>query len=530
MRRPTSLFLVLALMTSISVLSDCAFAQGMRSAGASETVKAFDLGKLEGSNERQVATLQRLLRRLGYLREDDMSRQLDTATTAALARFLSESGSNAPSTYDALLRVLFTAVWNREGWGRGEAAGQDKIIEREKVQASQEALKKLGYEPGPLDGKFGPATLASIEVFQQDTGMKIDGLLTRNTHDSIQRALLLIGQKSKGQVRVLNWPDYIDPAVLERFTKETKIQVVHDVFDDPDITKELLLAKSPLYDVIVQASSQMRPILNNRAVKEIERKKLPNFKNLDPEALRYTAKLDPENKHSIPYMWGTIGIGVNEAAVKKIVPDAKIDSLAMFLDPKIAKQLSACGLAVVDVPADMIPAFVGYVGGDIGHVGTADLEAVEQVLSQVTPYLKTIPADQFIDDLAEGKFCAAIGYSGDIFQARAKAGKAKISYHVPIEGSELWFDLMVIPENARNIDAAYKFLNFILDPEVAAANTNYLQYANPNKASAPYINPELMNDPGLYPPAEVLTRLQVLQPLPENAEEELQRIWKKLSP
>ena len=502
----------------------------MRSAEAGETAKELDLSKLEGANERQVATLQRLLRRLGYLREEDMSRQLDAVTTAALTRFLAESGSSAPSTYDALLRVLFTAVWNREGWGRGEAVGQDKIIEREKVQASQEALKKLGYEPGPLDGKFGPATLASIEVFQQDTGMKIDGLLTRNTHDSIQRALLLIGQKSKGQVRVLNWPDYIDPAVLKRFTKQTKIQVVHDVFDNPDITKELLLAKSPLYDVIVQSSSQMRPILDKQAVKEIERKKLPNFKNLDPEALRYTAKLDPENKHSIPYMWGTIGIGVNEAAVKKILPEAKVDSLAMFLDPNIAKQLSACGLAVVDVPADIIPAMVGYVGGDIGHVGIADLEAVEQVLSQVSPYLKTIPAAQFIDGLAEGKFCAAIGYSGDVLQARARAGKGKISYYVPIEGSELLFDLMVIPENARNIDAAYIFLNFMLDPEVAAANTNYLQYANPNKASAPYINAELMNDPGLYPPSEVLTRLQVLHPLPENAEEELQRIWKRLSP
>jgi hypothetical protein len=181
MRRPSLLFLVLVLMTSVSALSDHVFAQGMRSAGASETVKALDLGMLEGSNERQVATLQRLLRRL-------MSRQLDAATTAALAGFLGESGTDTPSTYDALLRVLFTAVWNREGWGRGEAAGQDKIIEREKVQASQEALKKLGYEPGPLDGKFGPATLASIEVFQQDIGMKIDGLLTRNTHDSIQRA------------------------------------------------------------------------------------------------------------------------------------------------------------------------------------------------------------------------------------------------------------------------------------------------------------------------------------------------------
>jgi putrescine transport system substrate-binding protein len=503
----------------------------MRSAGASETVKTFDVSKLEGANERQIATLQRLLRRLGYLREDDMSRQLDPVTTAALGRFLAESGSNAPSSnYEAVLRVLFTAVWNREGWGKGEAAGQDKIVEREKVKASQEALKKLGYEPGPLDGKFGPATLASIEVFQQDTGMKIDGLLSRNTHDSIQRALLLIGEKPKGQVRVLNWPDYIDPAMLERFTKQTKIQIVHDVFENPDITKELLLAKSPLYDVIVQASSQIRPILDKRAVKEIDRKKLSNYNNLDPEALRYTAKLDPDNKHSIPYMWGTIGIGVNEAAVKKILPDAKVDSLAMFLDPKIAEQLSACGLAVVDVPADMIPAFVGYVGGDIGHIGIADLEAVEQVLSQVAPYVKTVPADEFIDDLAEGKFCAAIGYSGDVFQARARAGKGKITYHVPVEGSELWFDLMVIPENARNVDAAYKFLNFLLDPEVAAANTNYLQYANPNKASAPYINAELMSDPGLYPPTDVLARLQILQPLPANVEEELQRIWKKLGP
>jgi putrescine transport system substrate-binding protein len=101
---------------------------------------------------------------------------------------------------------------------------------------------------------------------------------------------------------------------------------------------------------------------------------------------------------------------------------------------------------------------------------------------------------------------------------------------VPVEGSELWFDLMVIPENARNVDAAYKFLNFLLDPEVAAANTNYLQYANPNKASAPYINAELMSDPGLYPPTDVLARLQILQPLPANVEEELQRIWKKLGP
>jgi putrescine transport system substrate-binding protein len=531
MPRLRLLSLMLALALGLTAAAGAGFGQGMRSAdSAGKPAPKFDVGKLEGTNERQVATLQRLLRRLGYLREEDMSRQLDLVTTAALGRFLAETqASPAASNYEGLLRLLFTAVWDREGWGRGQAAGQDLIVERDKVKASQEALKKLGYEPGPIDGKFGPATLASIEVFQQDVGMNIDGLLTRNTHDNLQRALLLRGEKPKGRVRVLNWPDYIDPAVLERFTRETKIQVVHDVFENSDVTKELLLARSPLYDLIVQGSSQLRPILAAGAIREIDRKKLPNYSNLDPEALRYTARLDPENKHSIPYMWGTIGIGVDEAAVKKIIPDVKVDSLGMFVDPEIAERLSACGLAMVDEPTDVIPALVAFVGGDVGKIGIADLEAVEQVLSKVAPYVKVVPVDRFIDDLAEGKYCAAIGYSGDVFQARARKGKDKLSYYVPIEGSQLWFDLLVIPENAPNLDAAYKFLNFLLDGRVAAANTNYLHFANPNKASAPYIDADLMNDPGLYPPTEVLARLQVLQPLTSNVEEELQRIWKKLS-
>jgi putrescine transport system substrate-binding protein len=506
--------------------------QGMRSAPSSSNQVDFDVGKLQGVNERQVATLQRLLRRLGYLKDEDMSRQLDDKTSGAIIRFVSFTGPDANlSDYNDVLRLLFTAVWQREGWGKGQAAGQDTIVDRGKVKASQEALKKLGYEPGPVDGKFGPATLASVEVFQQDVGMKIDGLLTRNTHDAVMRALVLNGEKPKGEVRVLNWPDYIDPAVLERFTKESQIQVVHDVFENSDETKELLLSRSSHYDVIVQGSSQLRPILDQKAVRELDREKLPNYGNLDPEALRYTARLDPENKHSLPYMWGTIGIGVNEEAVRKILPDVKVNSLAMFLDPKIAQPLSACGLAFVDEPADVVPALVAHIGGDIGKIGIADLEAVDQALSKVAPYIKVVSVARYIDDLADGKYCAVIGYSGDMFMAREaakEAGNGRISYYVPAKGSQLWFDLMVIPQNARNVDAAYRFLNFLLEPEVAAANTNYLQFANPNKASAPYINSSLMDDPGLYPPAEVLARLEVLQPITANVEAELARIWEKL--
>jgi putrescine transport system substrate-binding protein len=152
-------------------------------------------------------------------------------------------------------------------------------------------------------------------------------------------------------------------------------------------------------------------------------------------------------------------------------------------------------------------------------------------LSQVASYVKVVSAARYIDDLAEGKYCAVVGYSGDMFMARdaaKQAGTRRISYYVPIEGSQLWFDLMVIPQNAPNVDNAYRFLNFLLEAEVAAANTNYLQYANPNKASAPFINKPLMDDPGLYPPAEVLARLEILLPLTPNVEAELNRIWAKL--
>ena len=535
MHRTASLAAALvATLLSLAAAAPSGLAQGMRSASSAPSGPVeFDIGKIEKISKRQVATLQRLLRRLGYLKDADMSRSLDQKTKASIGRFIAiTKPASEPADYDALLRLMFTAVWDNEGWGKGRAQGQDTIVEKDKVKTSQEALKKLGYEPGPLDGKFGPATLASIEVFQQDVGMKVDGLLNRNTHEAVLRALSLNGHKAKGQVRILNWPDYIDPGMLERFTKETEIHVVHDVFENSDETKQVLLSGSSDYDVIVQGSSQLRPILDEQAIRELDLKKLPNYNNLDPEALRYTGRLDPENKHSLPYMWGTVGIGVDEEAVKTLVPDAKVNSLSMFLDPKTAEALSKCGLAFVDEPTDVVPAIVAHLGGDIGKIGIADLEAVDQALTKVAPYIKIVSVARYIDDLAAGKYCAIVGYSGDIYMARdaaREAGKGKISYYVPDEGSQLWFDLMVIPKNAKNVDSAYKFLNFLLEPEVAAANTNYLRFANPNKASAPHIDAELMDDPGLYPPAEVLSRLEVLLPITPNVETELTRIWGKLT-
>ncbi|MDP9137263.1 MAG: extracellular solute-binding protein [Pseudomonadota bacterium] len=485
------------------------------------------------SGDRQVATVQRLLRRLGYLNDADMTRQMDNMTKFATTLFLADikRPPDVPDT-DTLMKLLFSTAWAKEGWGSGTAQGQELVVEPGKVRAAQEALAKLNYEPGPTDGVFGPATLSSVELFQEDNGMRVDGLLTRNTHEAILRGLVLLGQTPKAEVRILNWPDYVDPAVLETFERETKIKVVHEVFESSDETKELLLAHSSKYDIIVQPGYQLRPVLEKEGLVQIlDKTRLSNVGNLDPEALRLTGDLDPGNQHSVPYMWGTVGIGVNEDAVRKLASAAKPDSLAMFLDPALAKPLSSCGLAFVDEPTDVLPALVAYVGGDPRKIGIADLEAIDQALTRVAPYVTVVPADRFIDEVSQGKYCAAIGYSGDVFLARdgaAEAKKGKISYYVPAEGSQLWFDLLVIPAAARNVDAAYAFLDFLLKPEIAAANTNHVQYANANTASAPFIDKALLSNPGLYPPADVLQRLAVLSPLSPNVEAELQRIWAKL--
>jgi len=198
----------------------------------------------------------------------------------------------------------------------------------------------------------------------------------------------------------------------------------------------------------------------------------------------------------------------------------------------VAADLSKCGIAVIDEPNDVVPAFVAYLGGDMKNVGITDLETVEAALSKVSQYIKVVSTDSYINSLAEGKYCVVWGYSGDIFFARDMAKEKKtgtIVYNVPKEGSQLWFDLLVMPSKAPNKDGAYQLLNYLMKSEVAAANTNFLQYANPILTSTPFIKPELLKDPGLYPPKSVLKRLAIQPPMSVNVEVEMKRIWSKLN-
>ena len=530
-----SLSLVLfALFLSVASAAP-AGAQGMISAPSEEDDLAeVELGDLGKMSAQEISTVQRLLLRLGYLKDENMTRAMDRPTIAAVVAHLKEV--NIPPqglSAEKLLRSLFTTAWTKEGWGSGTANGQDLVVERAEVKLAQEALTKLKYAPGPIDGVFGPASFSAVELFQEDNGLNVTGLLSRNTFQNVTRALNFLDKKPESTVHMLNWPDYINPDTLSNFEKETNIRVIHEVFENSSETKDLLLQGSKRYDVIVQEGAQMRQVLEDEnAVEVLDHAKLPNAKLLDPAALAYTGVLDPGNKHSVPYMWGTVGIGVNKEKVQAIRPDAPLNSLAIILDPAIAADLSKCGIAVIDEPLDVIPAIVSFLGGDSKNIGITDLEAVDQALSQVSAYVKVVSTDSYINSMAEGKYCVAWGYSGDNFFARDMAKEKKtgtIVYNVPKEGSQLWFDLMVLPSKAQNKAGAYQLINYLLKPEVAAANTNFLQYANAVVNSAPFIEPALLKDPGLYPPKSVLKRLTVQPPMALNVEVEMKRIWARLT-
>jgi spermidine/putrescine-binding protein len=497
-----------------------------------EDVTGTRLASLATFTADELKTTQRLLERLGYLQPTGSDRPLDAATLAGVGDFLAASGwsASAPDKRQ-LFRTLYAAIWAREGWSLGNGRGQTMIVGPQDVLRAQQILEQLGMEPGPLDGRFGPATMTAVARFESENGLKVTGLLTPTVFGNIERSAKFIADPPKSTLRILSAEGVVDPAALEGFENASRIRVLHDTYDKSNETRKLLLAGSAQYDLMVQAGAEMRQILEKQgSVTKIDRVKIPNSLTLDTASQMYTEALDPLNAHSIPYLWGTVGLGVNRDLVEKVLPDTPVNSMALLLDPKNAQALSSCGIAIVDEPIDVVPSFVSYVGGDFRNVGVTDLEAVDAALTQIKDYVKVVPKAEYVEGLSSGKYCVGIGYSGDALIARehAKTRQAgNIAYVVPKEGSELWFQLLLIPKNAGDPESAHLLIDYLLKPEVAAAGTKKLMYANTVHAAGPLMEAQLLNDPGLYPPREVMGRLYVQPPLPADVETELNRIWGK---
>lgn len=334
-------------------------------------------------------------------------------------------------------------------------------------------------------------------------------------------------------LNVYNWSDYIDPKTVEQFTAETGIKVNYDVFDSNEVLETKLLAGNTGYDVVVPSASFMERQIKAGVFRTLDRSKIPNWDKLDPEVLQRVALHDPGNEHSVNFMWGTTGIGYNEGKVKAIDPNAPVDSFKLVFDPKEAAKYKDCGISVLDAPSEITGVALAYLGKDPNSQSEADLKLAEDLLMKVRPYIRMIHSSNYIDALANGEICVAVGWSGDILQARDRAAEVNqgnvIKYNVPKEGTIIWFDMFAIPGDAPHPDNAHAFINFMNRPEIAATNSNFINYANGNAASLSLINESVRNDPGIYPSAEVKAKL--FPDLAESAEftRLLNRSWTKFT-
>ena len=313
-------------------------------------------------------------------------------------------------------------------------------------------------------------------------------------------------------LNIYNWSDYIAEDTVAKFEKETGIKVRYDVYDGNETLEAKLMAGNSGYDIVVPTAF---PFLDRQikagVYKELDRSKIPNYKNLDPDLMKRVAAADPGNKHAVIWMWGTTGLGYNVKAVEKRIPNAPVDSLDLIFKPENAAKLKDCGITVLDSPTDIIPIVLNYLGIDPNSSRPEDLQKAQDLMMKIRPYIKYFNSSQYINDLANGDVCLSLGWSGDVFQAAARAEEAKngneIKYSIPKEGTMIWFDNLVIPKDAPHPEAALAWINFNLKPEIAAANSDYVAYANPVTDSKPLMDKSVSENPSIYPSKEVMDKL-----------------------
>ena len=348
-------------------------------------------------------------------------------------------------------------------------------------------------------------------------------------------ALLALGLAAQAQERVVNvynWSDYIDDSIIAGFTEETGIKVVYDVYDSNEILETKLLAGGSGYDVVVPTHNFLVRQIAAGVYQKLDKSKLPNLSNMWDVVSERMAAFDPGNEYSINYMWGTVGIGYNIKKVAEALGSEPVDSWAVVFDPEKLAKLKDCGVYMLDSPSDIIPTTLKYLGLDPASTSPDDLAKAEEALMKIRPFVRKFHSSEYINALANGDICLAVGWSGDIFQARDRAAEAEqgveLAFAIPKEGAEMWFDQMAIPADAPHVAEAHEFLNYIMKPEVAAKASNYIFYANGNKASQTLIDKEILDDPAIYPDEATLAKLFTVPPYDPKVQRLVTRAWTKI--
>ncbi|WP_407528946.1 polyamine ABC transporter substrate-binding protein [Methylobacterium oryzisoli] len=334
-------------------------------------------------------------------------------------------------------------------------------------------------------------------------------------------------------VHVYNWSDYIDPKMLDAFTRETGIKVVYDTYDTNEIVETKLLAGRSGYDLVVPSGPFLQRLIKAGVFQPLDKGKLPNLKNAWPEVTGRLAVYDPGNTYAVNYMWGTTGIGVNTALVReRLGPNQPLNTWDVVLRPELVAKLKECGVTLLDSPDDIFPNVLAALGLKPDSKRVDDLNQAGEALFRIRGAVQKFHSSEYINQLANGDVCLSVGYSGDVLQARKRAQEAKndvdIAYFIPQQGALMWFDSFAIPKDAPHPAEAHAFIDFMMRPEVAAANTNFVSYASGNLAAKPLVKPEILGNPGIYPDDATFRRLFTNTAYDDRTQRTVTRLWTRV--
>ncbi len=336
------------------------------------------------------------------------------------------------------------------------------------------------------------------------------------------------GKGGERVVNMYNWSDYIAEDTIPNFTKQTGIKVVYDVMDANETLEAKVMQGNTGYDIVVPSLQFLARQIKADVYQPIDRAKLPNYKNLDPSLMAIIAKNDPGNKYGVPYLYGFTGIGYNVAKVKAALGDVPVDSWELVFKPELASKLKGCGIMALDTPTELVPIALNYIGEDPNSQDPAVIAKAAPVLKVLNANIRNFHSSEYVNALAAGDACVVVGWSGDVFQARDRAqeaGSAEVGFVIPKEGAPIFFDMMAIPKDAKNVDDAYVFMNHLLEPKVMAGISSYVSYANAVKDSEPLIDEAVRKNPGVYPDAEMMKKVFPLEPLSPAMSRQYADMW-----
>lgn len=372
---------------------------------------------------------------------------------------------------------------------------------------------------------------------------ELNSQLTVLTHRACAIAALAVGlgacfvnvalAQNTRVVNVYNWSDYIDPKVLENFTKESGIKVQYDTFDANETLEAKLLAGKSGYDVVVPTAYFLERQIKAGVFQKLDKSKLPNLRNVWPEISSRLAAYDPGNQYAVNYMWGTTGIGFNVKAMRaRLGPGGKIESWNIVFNTENLAKFRDCGVQMLDSADDIIPAALHFLGLDPNSNDPKDLEKASELLAKIRPLVRKFHSSEYLNALASGEICLVVGWSGDVKQAQRRAAEAKngieIGYSIPNEGAQMFFDNLAIPKDATHVSEAHAFIDYLLKADVAASNSNLVAYANGNLASQKFIEKSVLDDRSVYPDASTMSRLYTVSARDQKSQRVINRLWIKI--